>query len=100
MCIRDRLLEGAKNLEKHGFSVDIVVTHEPPTRIKGFLQLKDYDLSLIHIWFKDISVSDIKKWVSIEAVEDTAIINLTVTTPNADVSYGIATVSYTHLKEP
>lgn len=40
--------------------------------------------------FKDISVSDIKKWVSIEAVEDTAIINLTVTTPNADVSYGIA----------
>lgn len=40
--------------------------------------------------FKDISVSDIKNWVSIEAVEDTAIINLTVTTPNADVSYGIA----------
>lgn len=40
--------------------------------------------------FKDISVSDIKSWVSVEAVEDTAIINLTVTTPNADVSYGIA----------
>ena len=57
---QDELLEGAKNLEKHGFSVDIVVTHEPPTRIKGFLQLKDYDMlrvTALIAFFEYFSVS-------------------------------------------
>lgn len=63
---QDELLEGAKNLEKHGFSVDIVVTHEPPTRIKGFLQLKDYDMlrvTALNAYFEELSDScKFSKW--------------------------------------
>ena len=33
---QEELLEGVKNLEKHNYKVDMVITHEPPTRIKGF----------------------------------------------------------------
>lgn len=40
--------------------------------------------------YKNISVSDLRSWVSVQSVEETAIINLFVKTPNADVSYGIA----------
>ena len=35
------LLEGAKNLKVRGNKVDIIITHEPPMKIKGFLKLKD-----------------------------------------------------------
>ena len=63
---QEELLEGAKNLEKHGFSVDIVVTHEPPTRIKGFLQLKDYDMlrvTALNAYFEELSDScKFSKW--------------------------------------
>lgn len=37
----DDLLEGAKNLKVRGNKVDIIITHEPPMKIKGFLKLKD-----------------------------------------------------------
>lgn len=40
--------------------------------------------------FKNISIIDLKSWVSVQSVEDTAIINLLVKTPDANVSYGIA----------
>ena len=59
-------MEGAKNLEKHGFSVDIVVTHEPPTRIQGFLQLKDYDMlrvTALNAYFEELSdACKFSKW--------------------------------------
>lgn len=57
---RDQLLEGAHALEKEGYHVDIVVTHEPPLRIKGFLQLKDYDslrVTALNAYFEELSDS-------------------------------------------
>ncbi len=63
---QDELLEGAKNLEKHNYKVDIIVTHEPPTRIKGFLQLKDYDklrVTALNAYFEELSDSCVfKRW--------------------------------------
>lgn len=37
----EELREGALNLEKHNNKVDLIVTHEPPMKLKGFLKLKD-----------------------------------------------------------
>lgn len=63
---QEELLEGVKNLEKHNYKVDIVITHEPPTRIKGFLQLKDYDtlrVSALNAYFEELSDScEFDKW--------------------------------------
>lgn len=63
---QDELAEGAKNLEKHGYKVDYVVTHEPPTRIKGFLQLKDYDnlrVTALNAYFGELSNNcKFKRW--------------------------------------
>lgn len=63
---QDELLEGAQNLEKYNYKVDVVVTHEPPTAIKGFLQLKDYDslrVTALNAYFAELSESvDFKKW--------------------------------------
>lgn len=49
--------------------------------------------------FKNISVNDIKNWVSVQSIEDTPIINLTVTTPNAAVSFGIANAYVNNYEE-
>lgn len=40
----EELLAGAKNLEQYSCHVDYVLTHEPPTKIKGFLKLKDKEI--------------------------------------------------------
>ena len=40
--------------------------------------------------FKDISVADIKSFISVDSIENTTIVQLTVTTPNAELSQGIA----------
>ena len=53
-------------LEKENYHVDIVVTHEPPLRIKGFLQLKDYDalrVTALNAYFEELSDScTFDKW--------------------------------------
>lgn len=57
---QEELLEGAQNLEKYNYRVDMVVTHEPPLRIKGFLQLKDYDtlrITALNSYFEELSDS-------------------------------------------
>lgn len=63
---QEELLEGAQNLEKHNYAVDIIVTHEPPMRIKGFLQLKDYDnlrVTALNAYFEELSDScTFQKW--------------------------------------
>lgn len=38
---RAELIEGADNLQKRDCRVDVVVTHEPPSKIKRFLKMKD-----------------------------------------------------------
>lgn len=38
---REELLAGAQNIEAADCKVDLVITHEPPGRIKGFLKLSE-----------------------------------------------------------
>ena len=38
---RQELLDAARNVDKTGGNIDVILTHEPPLKIKGFLQLKD-----------------------------------------------------------
>lgn len=38
---REELVEGVDNLEKFDANVDIVITHEPPAKLKEFMTLKD-----------------------------------------------------------
>ncbi|MEG1834956.1 MAG: metallophosphoesterase [Oscillospiraceae bacterium] len=63
---QEELYEGAKNLEKAQYKIDIVVTHEPPMRIKRFLQMKDYDtlrVTALNAYFEELSDScDFSKW--------------------------------------
>lgn len=63
---QDELAEGVKNLEKYGYNVDYVITHEPPTRIKGFLQLRDYDnlrVTALNAYFGELSNNcKFKRW--------------------------------------
>lgn len=62
------LLEGAKNLEKHKSTVDVVVTHEPPATIKGFLNLKNSDpaatrTTILNSYFEELGkYCKFKKW--------------------------------------
>lgn len=63
---RDELLEGAQSLEDAGCSVDIVVTHEPPLKIKGFLKLKEKGavrVTGLNTYFEELSNScEFKRW--------------------------------------
>ena len=63
---REELLEGAQSLEEAGCKADIIVTHEPPQKIKGFLKLKDSDsvrVTGLNAYFEELSSScEFKKW--------------------------------------
>lgn len=63
---RDELLEGAKNLEDAGCAVDIIVTHEPPQKIKGFLKLRDNGpvrVTGLNTYFEELGNScEFKRW--------------------------------------
>ncbi len=63
---REELLEGAKNLEEVECCVDIVVTHEPPLKIKGFLKLKEKNavrVTGLNTYFQELSNScKFKRW--------------------------------------
>jgi predicted phosphodiesterase len=63
---REELLEGAKNLEEADCSVDIVLTHEPPLKIKGFLKLKEKGpvrVTGLNTYFEELSTScEFKRW--------------------------------------
>ena len=60
------LLEGANNIEKLGCKVDIIVTHEPPSKIKGFLMLKSNErtrVTALNAYFEQLSAScEFDKW--------------------------------------
>lgn len=63
---RQELLEGAQNLEDAGCKVDIIITHEPPEKIKGFLKLKDKGavrVTGLNTYFEELSAScEFKRW--------------------------------------
>jgi hypothetical protein len=63
---REELLEGAQSLENAGCSADIIVTHEPPLKIKGFLKLKEKGavrVTGLNTYFEELSNScEFKRW--------------------------------------
>ncbi len=60
------LLEGADNIEKLSCKVDVIVTHEPPSKIKGFLMLKSNErirVTALNAYFEQLSSScEFDKW--------------------------------------
>ena len=54
---KDELMEGVNNLQSHGENVDIILTHEPPAKIKDFLLLKthaDASITAINTYLEDV----------------------------------------------
>ncbi|MEG1436566.1 MAG: metallophosphoesterase [Oscillospiraceae bacterium] len=60
------LLNGANNIEQAGCKVDVIVTHEPPSKIKGFLMLKSNErtrVTALNAYFEQLSAScEFNKW--------------------------------------
>ena len=57
---QEELLEGAENLEVAGNSVDIIVTHEPPLKVKNFLNLNDpneFRVTALNAYFGELADS-------------------------------------------
>ena len=55
---REELIEGVENLQKHGGKVDIIVSHEPPAKIKDFLMLgtgSNASFTAINTYLEDVS---------------------------------------------
>lgn len=54
---RDELMEGVDNLQKHNGKVDLIITHEPPAKIKDFLLLNtglDAPITAINTYLEDV----------------------------------------------
>ena len=55
---REELVEGVDNLQRFGGEVDIIITHEPPAKIKDFLLLQtgsDASITAINSYLEDVS---------------------------------------------
>lgn len=63
---QEELLEGAENLEVAGYDMDIIVTHEPPLKVKSFLNLSDGSMlrvTALNAYFEELSGNcRFKKW--------------------------------------
>jgi predicted phosphodiesterase len=63
---QEELLEGAENLEFTGYDIDIIVTHEPPLKVKNFLNLNDpseFRVSALNAYFEELSQNcNFRKW--------------------------------------
>lgn len=63
---REELMEGVDNLQKYGGKVDLIVTHEPPAKIKDFLMLhtgSDASITAINTYLEDVSrICEFSHW--------------------------------------
>ncbi len=63
---QEELLEGAENLEVAGYDMDMIITHEPPLKIKSFLNLNDNEMlrvTALNAYFEELSINcKFKKW--------------------------------------
>ena len=63
---RDELIEGVDNLQKCGGKIDIVISHEPPAKIKDFLLLQtnsEASITAINTYLDDVSrTCQFKHW--------------------------------------
>lgn len=62
----EELLEGAENLEYAAYDIDVIVTHEPPLKVKNFLNLNESSelrVTTLNAYFEELSKSvKFKKW--------------------------------------
>ena len=63
---QEELLEGAENLEIAGYDVDMIITHEPPLKVKSFLNLNESTMlrvTALNAYFEELSGNcHFKKW--------------------------------------
>ena len=63
---RDELMAGAENLEKRNLTVDFIITHEPPLKVKSFLVLKDGEgvqVNALNSYLEELSqICRYKRW--------------------------------------
>lgn len=63
---QEELLEGAENLEVAGYDMDIIITHEPPLKVKNFLNLNDtseFRVTALNAYFEELAGNcKFKKW--------------------------------------
>ncbi len=63
---REELVEGVDNLQKYGGKVDIIITHEPPAKIKEFLLLQNESvtgITAINTYLEDVGKTcEFKHW--------------------------------------
>ncbi len=63
---REELMEGVDNLQKYGGKVDLIITHEPPAKIKDFLMLhtgSDASITAINTYLEDVSrICEFSHW--------------------------------------
>ncbi len=63
---REELVEGVENLQKYGGKIDLIITHEPPAKIKDFLMLhsgSDASITAINTYLEDVSrICKFKHW--------------------------------------
>ncbi len=63
---REELVEGVDNLQKYGGKVDLIITHEPPAKIKDFLMLhtgSDASITAINTYLEDVSrICEFSHW--------------------------------------
>lgn len=63
---QEELLEGAENLEVAGYDMDVIVTHEPPLKVKSFLNLNENEMlrvTALNAYFEELSGHcKFKKW--------------------------------------
>ncbi|MGN0468443.1 MAG: metallophosphoesterase [Acutalibacteraceae bacterium] len=55
---REELIEGVENLQKNSAKINIVISHEPPAKIKDFLLLKTQNaasITAINTYLEDVS---------------------------------------------
>lgn len=62
----EQLFEGAKNIDRAGCKVDVIVTHEPASRVKGLLKLEEtatMKISGLNRYFEDLSqICKFRRW--------------------------------------
>lgn len=63
---QEELLEGAENLEMANYDMDVIVTHEPPLKVKSFLNLNENEMlrvTALNAYFEELASNcNFKKW--------------------------------------
>ena len=63
---KNELVEGANNIDASHCCVDVIVTHEPPAKMKGFLKLQSYEnvrITALNSYFEQLnSICEYTKW--------------------------------------